>query len=67
MFKTSSEATSSLVDEPSMASLDALAGKLQADFVSGFVSSKSFDHRARVARQQKALLSQRSGHGAQAH
>jgi len=56
MFRTSLEPTFRLLDEPTMASVEALAGKLQTDFLGGFVSSKSFDHRARVARQQRALL-----------
>jgi hypothetical protein len=37
-------------------SVAALASKLKSDFLDGTVSARAFDHRARVVRQQTALL-----------
>ena len=46
-----------LSDEPNAAEVDRLARNLQADFLNGLVSSKVYDHRCRVLRQQRARLS----------
>jgi len=58
-MSTTSSRDFRLLDEPSIASVSMLTNKLNADLVSGSISSKAFDHRARVARQQTALLRQR--------
>jgi hypothetical protein len=52
-----------LSDEPNAAEVDRLARNLQADFLNGLVSSKAYDHRCRVVRQQRARLSSSIGTG----
>ena len=53
-----------LADEPNAAEVARLARSLQADFLDGLVSSKAYDHRCRVLRQQRARLSSSRGSAA---
>lgn len=60
MLQSSTKAFFRLSDGLTPESVRALAERLHLDFLAGSVSPRSYDHRSRVVRQQKALLAARS-------